>query len=190
MSDTPEEAHRMGKKFPQIDDKHREFIERQRIFFVGTAGAEGRVNISPKGMDSLRVLGSDRVAWLNLTGSGNETAAHLLENGRITLMFCSFEGIPMILRLYGEGRAVHPRDPAWGELIALFPPHPGARQIVDIEVDLVHTSCGYGVPLFEYTGEREQLTQWAERKGPQGIRQYWVEQNQNSLDGKPTGIGV
>lgn len=178
----------MGKKYPALDETHMAFIRAQKIFFVGTAAAQGRVNVSPKGLDSLRVLSPQRVAWLNLTGSGNETAAHVHEQDRMTLMFCAFEGAPNILRLYGHAQAIHPRDEAWREFAALFPAIPGARQIFDLSIDLVQTSCGFGVPLFEYAGERDQLLRWAEGKGEAGLRQYWQDRNQVSLDGKPTGI--
>ncbi len=178
----------MGKLHTQLTDDLAGFIQRQKIFFVGTATDGGRVNVSPKGMDTLRVVTEGRVVWLNLTGSGNETAAHLRENGRITLMFCALEGDPLILRLYGHARIFHPRDAEWDSLITLFPAIPGARQIIDMSVDLVQTSCGFGVPLFEFKAERDQLEQWAEKKGPEGIQQYWEEKNQASVDGKPTGI--
>lgn len=178
----------MGSQFTEIDDKLREFIAEQKMFFVGTATAEGRVNVSPKGMDTLRVLGPNRVVWLNLTGSGNETAAHLNQVNRITVMFCAFEGRPLILRLYGTAKVIHPRDEAWDELLGLFNSTEGARQLVDIEVDLVQSSCGFGVPLYDFTGHRDTLTRWAEQKGPEGVHQYWEEKNQESLDGDPTGI--
>ena len=178
----------MGDRFPAITDKIQAFIERQHIFFVATAAAEGRINLSPKGMDTLRVLDPNTVVWLNLTGSGNETAAHLRENGRMTIMFCSFERAPMIVRLYGKAAAYHRRDPQWRELIQLFPPLPGARQCIRMKVDLVQTSCGFGVPLFEYLGERETLRKWAEAKGEGGVEAYWREENLVSLDGKPTYI--
>jgi hypothetical protein len=178
----------MGRKYTEITEALRDFIERQHIFFVGTAASDGRVNVSPKGMDTLRVTGPKRVIWLNLTGSGNETAAHLRENERITLMFCAFEGDPKILRLYGEARVYHPGDAGWPELTACFAPIPGARQVIDVGIDLVQTSCGMGVPYFDYRAPREQLTQWAQNKGEQGLRQYWKEKNRTSLDGKPTGI--
>ena len=178
----------MAKQFDSIDERHSAFIRQQKIFFVATAGAEGRVNLSPKGMDSFRVLSSNKVIWLNFTGSGNETAAHLYQNGRITLMFCSYEGAPNILRLYGKGVVVHPRDAAWGDYIDLFPENPGARQIIEVDVDLVQTSCGYAVPLYDYQGERDTLARWADKKGEEGVRQYWVDKNQLSIDGKPTHI--
>jgi len=180
----------MGKLYKQLTDDLTGFIQRQKLFFVGTAADDGRVNVSPKGMDTLRVVTEDRVVWLNLTGSSNETAAHLRENDRITLMFCAFEGDPLVLRLYGHARIFHPRDAEWDSLLTLFPAIPGARQIIDMSIDLVQTSCGFGVPFFEFRAERDQLEKWAEKKGPEGIRQYWEEKNQISLDGKPTGIVV
>ena len=175
-------------RYQRIEDRLADFIRDQRVFFVATAARDGRVNVSPKGMDTLRLLGANRVVWLSVTGSGNETAAHLLESNRITLMFCAFEGDPMILRLYGSARVYHPRDPEWGELLPLFPALPGARQIIDVEVDLVQTSCGMGVPCYTYRGDREQLNDWAARKGEDGIRQYWEDRNRVTIDGKPTGI--
>ena len=178
----------MGTKYTEISDKLREFIEAQKVFFVGTAAAEGRVNVSPKGMDSLRVLGENRVVWLNMTGSGNETSAHVQSNARMTLMFAAFEGNPRILRLYGEARVIHRSDPEWAELSGLFDLKLGARQVFDLEVDLVQSSCGTGVPLLEYAGDRDQLKKWAERKGEAGVRQYWHDKNQVSLDGAPTHV--
>ena len=180
----------MAKQYSQLTGDLSDFIRRQKIFFVGTAASDGRVNVSPKGMDTLRVISASRVAWLNLTGSGNETAAHLLENNRITLMLCSFEGSPQILRLYGQAQVFHPRDAGWNGLTQLFTDIPGARQIVDVSIDLVQTSCGWGVPLFDFKDERDQLEKWAENKGTEGIRKYWEERNQQSIDGKPTGIGA
>ncbi len=139
----------MATQYEQISERLRRFIEEQQMFFVGTAAPDGRVNVSPKGLDSLRVLGPNRVAWLNGTGSGNETAAHLLRNPRITVMFCAFEGKPLILRLYGTARAVHEGDADWDDLAGQFPPMRGARNVFDVAVDLVQTSCGFGVPLYE-----------------------------------------
>lgn len=178
----------MGKRFPSIGEKHRAFIEKQHMFFVATAAKDGRVNVSPKGLDSLRVLDDRTVVWLNGTGSGNETAAHLLENPRMTLMFCAFEGNPLILRLYGQAKVYHPRDEAWNEYIGLFPTLLSARQIFRLTVDLVQTSCGFGVPLYGYEGDREQMHTWAENKGEAGIHAYWEEKNTLSLDGQPTQI--
>jgi len=178
----------MAQRYSEISDKLRAFIQAQKIYFVATAAADGRVNLSPKGLDSLRVLGKNRVVWLNVTGSGNETAAHVQENPRMTLMFNAFEGDPLILRLYGQARVVHQHDPDWVDLYSLFNPQPGARQIFDMNVDLVQTSCGMAVPRFEYVGERQELTHWAEKKGDEGIANYWRDKNQVSLDGKPTHI--
>jgi len=178
----------MAEKFEQLDDAHRRFIEAQHMFFVATAAAEGTVNLSPKGMDSLRIIGPNRVIWLNVTGSGNETAAHILENPRMTIMFCGFEAKPLILRLYGTARAVHQLDDEWGELAALLPPLPGARQIFDMHVDLVQTSCGYAVPYYDFVGERDTLNKWADKKGADGVSDYWRDNNQTSLDGLPTQI--
>lgn len=178
----------MGRRYAEISDPLKTFIEQQKIFFVGTATDNSRVNISPKGMDSLRVLGANRVIWLNVTGSGNETAAHLLTHPRMTVMFAAFEGAPMILRLYGTARAIHSSDAEWPTLYAHFPENPGARQIFDLSVDLVQTSCGMAVPFFDYVEEREQLNQWAVKKGEEGIHEYWQEKNQLSLDGLPTGM--
>ena len=178
----------MGQRYSEISEKLKHFIEDQKIYFVGTAAADGRVNISPKGMDSLRVLGDNRIVWLNVTGSGNETAAHVQENPRMTIMFSAFEGSPMILRLYGNAKAVHRNDPEWEALFSLFKPIPGARQIFDLTVDLVQASCGMAVPLFDYMQERDQLVNWAIKKGEDGLMEYWKEKNQTSLDGKPTNI--
>ena len=178
----------MGQRFSELSDNHIRFMTGQHIFFVGTAAADSRVNVSPKGMDSLRVLSSTRVVWLNVTGSGNETSAHVQRNPRMTIMFCAFEGQPLILRLYGQAKAIHPADPAWGELFPLFKPLPGARQIFDLTVDLVQTSCGMGVPNYTYAGDRESLNDWARKKGEEGVKRYWEEKNQVSLDGIPTSI--
>lgn len=178
----------MSEKFTEIREQHREFVEQQKIFFVGTAGPGGMASVSPKGMDSLRVMGDNRVVWLSLTGAENETAAHLLENDRMTLMFCAFEGVPLILRLFGHARVIHPRDAEWDQLFALFPSIPGARQILDMDVDLVLASCGKAVPYFDFMGEREDLKEWAERVGDEGLQGVWERKNQVSMDGKPTGI--
>jgi Pyridoxamine 5'-phosphate oxidase len=178
----------MGKQYEAIPDNLIDFIQKQKIFFVATAGSEGRVNLSPKGMDSLRIIDANTVHWLNVTGSGNETAAHILENQRMTLMFCAFEDTPMILRLYGKASMLQPSDTDWAQQIKNFPELPGARQIFTLNIDLVQSSCGMSVPFFDYKEERDQLNHWAEVKGEQGIEQYWTEKNALSLDGKPTGI--
>jgi len=178
----------MGQRYQELSDKHIEFIAQQKLFFVGTATADSRVNVSPKGMDTFRVLGSRRVAWHNLTGSGNETAAHVQQLPRMTLMFCAFEGAPLILRLYGTAKVIHKHDPEWNELFTLFKPLPGGRQIFDVALDLVQTSCGMAVPNYDYVGDRELLSEWAVRNGDDGIKRYWEEKNQTSIDGIPTHI--
>lgn len=178
----------MAQQYSEMSDKIKQFIESQKIFFVGTATSDGRVNVSPKGMDSLLVLDKNRIAWLNVTGSGNETSAHVQENSRMTIMFAAFEANPMILRLYGKAKAVHKNDAEWNKLFSLFKPIPGARQIFDLEVELVQTSCGMSIPFFDYVDEREQLKNWAVKKGEDSLIEYWKEKNQISLDGKPTNI--
>ena len=178
----------MAKFYDKLTARLQKFIEHQKIFFVATAPEEGRINLSPKGMDSLRVVDENRVLWLNVTGSGNETAAHLLYNPRITLMMCSFEGAPNILRIYGKGKAIHPNDAEWDQYIDLFPETPGSRQIFDITVESAQTSCGMSIPYFDYKGEREELNDWARDKGEAGIQQYWQDRNLTSIDGKPTGL--
>jgi hypothetical protein len=178
----------LSKLYKELDEKLQEFIACQKIFFVGTAGSEGHVNLSPKGMDSLRILNANQLIWLNLTGSGNETAAHVLEQSRMTLMFCSFEGKPLILRVYGKARAIHPRDEEWDEWISHFPEYPGSRQIFWLEVDLAQTSCGFAVPNYQYKGNREDLVYWTGKLGDEGVKNYWKEKNQTSIDGKPTKI--
>lgn len=177
----------MGKVFAALDDDAREFIARQHVFFVATAplAADGHVNLSPKGLDTFRVLGATTVAYLDLTGSGVETIAHLRENGRVTVMFCSFEGRPRILRLYGRGRAVEPGDAEWADLSAHFPALSGIRSLVVVEVERVADSCGYAVPRYEYVGDRPQLLDWAKKKGDDGLRMYQAQKNRTSLDGLP-----
>lgn len=178
----------MAQQFTELSAQHIEFINEQKIFFVATATADSRINLSPKGMDTLRVMNGSRVIWLNLTGSGNETAAHVQRNPRMTLMFCSFEKEPLILRLYGVAKAIHRKDPQWEELISYFPPLPGARQIFDMQIEMVQSSCGFGVPTFAYMGERTMLQTWAHKKGDEGVKRYWEEKNQTSIDGIPTHI--
>ncbi|HEY8567044.1 MAG TPA: pyridoxamine 5'-phosphate oxidase family protein [Beijerinckiaceae bacterium] len=181
----------MAKRFPCLDERHRAFIARQRLFFTASAAAGSRVNVSPRGTDCLRILDEGTVAYLDRTGSGNETAAHLLADGRLTLMFCAFEGPPLILRLYGRGEVIHRESEAFAALIAgpFGGEKPlGTRQIVRLAIDLVQTSCGYGVPFFAYEGERDQMDRWAEAKGETGIEAYWREKNETSLDGLPTGL--
>ncbi len=178
----------MARFYPELDARHRDFIAAQKIFFTATGTADSRLNLSPKGMDSLRVIDTKRVAYLDLTGSGNETAAHLKHDGRMTLMWCSFDADPLILRLYGRGRAVRRQDAEWSELRHNFPALPGERQIIVLDIDSVQTSCGYAVPMYAYQGERDTLARWAEKKGAVGLLDYWREKNQVSIDGLPTGL--
>lgn len=176
----------MARFYAELNDFHRRFIGEQQIFFVATAPADGRVNLSPKGMDTFRCIDERTVAYLDLTGSGNETAAHLQENGRITVMFCSFSEVPLILRIYGIGRRVLPGESGWDENAALFDILPGTRQIFRITVDSVQTSCGHAVPFFEMQAPRTQLVEWAEEKGDEWLEGYRQEKNRVSIDGRPT----
>jgi hypothetical protein len=181
----------MAKIHPMITEELKAFIARQHIFFVGSAplSGEGHVNLSPKGLDSFRVLSPYRVAYLDIVSSGNETSAHLLENGRITFMFCAFDGPPNILLLYGKGRSVLPGQPDWQELSAHFTLYPSTRQIIVADISRVQTSCGYGVPLYDYTGERDLHFKWAEKLGPAGLEKYKQENSMVSLDSLPTALG-
>ena len=178
----------MSKFTTKLTARLQKFIAVQKMFFVATAPNSGRINLSPKGMDSFKVVDEKRVLWLSVTGSGNETAAHLLENKRITIMFCSFEKAPNILRLYGVGKEIKPNDKAWNDLISLFPETPGARQIFDITIESTQTSCGMSIPFFEFKGERNDLNDWATAQGEEKIEQYWEDKNQTSIDGLPTNI--
>ena len=178
----------MSEQYAALSAELIDFIAAQKIFFVGSAAEDGRVNISPKGQDSLRVLGPNEILWMNLTGSGNETAAHIRQCNRITLMWCAFEGPPVILRAYGTAEVFHPRDSRFEEFAQLIPPVIGTRQYLLVSVDLVQTSCGYAVPFMDYVEDRTALGRWAEKRGAAGIRAYWQEKNQLSLDGRPTGV--
>lgn len=178
----------MGKKFDQLTQSQIDFIEQQKIYFVGTAASEGLVNISPKGMDSLKIINPKQVAWLNLTGSTNETAVHIQQLPRMTLMFCAFEGAPQTLKLFGQAQVLHQADPLWSSHIKLFADSAGARQIFILNIEIVVSSCGMSVPYFSYQGERDELKKWAKKKGQAGIEQYWLDKNQQSLDGKPSHI--
>jgi len=178
----------MAIKFESINKAHREFIEKQKMFVIGSAGAEGFINVSPKGMDSFRIVDENRVVWMNHTGSGNETSAHVQENGRMTIMFNSFDKTPLILKLYGDAIVVHDADERWEELSSLFPHYIGARQFFELKIELVLTSCGFGVPQYKYIGERNKLQKWAEKKGREGMKLYWSEKNVETLDGVETKI--
>jgi hypothetical protein len=174
----------MGQIRAFIDDSARKFIEAQPLFFVGSAplDSKGHVNVSPKGLDTLRVLGPTTVAYLDLTGSGIETVSHLKENGRIVLMFCAFQGPPKILRLHGRGRVLEAERKEFLDLEAHFPEYEGKRAIILVEVSRVSDSCGYSVPLLQFQGDRNQLSAWANKLGPEGLKKYRKEKNQKSID--------
>jgi hypothetical protein len=176
----------MAKFYTELNASLKEFIGRQHIYFNASAPTRGRINISPKGLDTFRILNDRRVAYLDLTGSECETAAHIAENGRLTLMFCSFDSKPLILRLYGTGRVVHRRNPEWDELHPLFPSFPGERQIILLDIESIMSTCGFAVPLFEFTGHREQLTEFACKLGEAAMDDYRRQKNQTSIDGLPT----
>ena len=177
---------RMGKVCDRVEETVQDFIRAQHVFFVGTAplGAEGHVNVSPKGPDGFRVLDPKRVAYLDHPGSGIETVAHLRENGRIVLMFCAFDGPPKIVRIYGRGRTIEPEDAEFPALLPRFAPRVVPRAIIHVDVERVADSCGFGVPTYEYRGERDQLVAWAEKKGPD-VEAYQREKNATSIDGLP-----
>ena len=180
----------MAKFSDSILDQHREFIEKQKMFFVSSAplSADGHINLSPKGIDSFRILSPNQVAYMDIVGSGNETSAHVLENGRITIMFCAFDGPPNILRIYGAGRTVLPSDTEWAELAEHFKLQLSTRQIILVDVHKVQTSCGFSVPLYEYMGERDLAQKWAISKGTEGLEAYKAEKNRISMDGLPTAL--
>ena|SRR4028119_529045 len=178
----------MAKFYREIPPSLQDFIQEQKLFFTATAPQQGRINLSPKGIDTFRCIDSKSVAYLDLTGSGNETAAHLIENDRMTIMFCSFSEEPMILRLYGQGSVIRSRDKEWERFHSLFDYLPGERQIIVLAVDSVQTSCGYGVPLYAFKQERGTLLEWATKKGEQGIQEYWTAKNQKTIDGLPTKL--
>lgn len=182
----------MAKFYDTITERMHEFIQQQHLFFVATAplSTSGHVNLSPKGLDSFRILSPNQVAYLDLTGSGSETSAHVLENGRITFLFCAFDGAPNIVRLYGNGRVILPASAEWPELRALFSTYPGIRQIITADITLTMTSCGYSVPLYDYVGERDTLIRWAETKGEDGLVVYRQEKNMCSLDDLPTPLAA
>jgi hypothetical protein len=182
----------MAKFYESINPELQAFIEKQHIFFVASAplSAEGHVNLSPKGLDAFRVLSPNRVAYIDIISSGNETSAHTLENGRITFMFCSYEGNPLILRLFGRGKAVLPGHPEWASLAALYTVFPSTRQIITADISLVQTACGFGVPEYTYNGERDEHFKWAEKKGPEGLERYKQEHSMVSLDGLPTDLAI
>jgi len=179
----------MGKTYSSILPEHESFIQEQKMFFVGTAAANGHVNISPKGYDTFRILSPNKVAYLDLTGSGNETSAHLSENNRITFMFVSFAGKPLILRLYGNGKVILPGSNEWDDFARIFELYPGYRQVIVADIEIVKTSCGYSVPFYSYEGERNVLKDWAINKGEDKLIQYRKEKNSVSMDGIMTPLG-
>ncbi len=178
----------MGTSYTSIFPEHDAFIKAQKMFFVGSAAQAGHVNISPRGYDTFRILSPNQVAYLDLTGSGNETSAHLSVNPRITFLFMAFEGKPLILRLYGEGRVVLPGSDDWNELSSHFELLPGYRQIVVADIDIVKTSCGFSVPLYSYEGDRSLLIDWANNKGEEQLVDYRKKKNSVSMDGIPIRI--
>lgn len=178
----------MAKFYSEISFSLENFIKEQKVFFTATVPRKGRINLSPKGMDTFRCIDHKTVAYLDLTGSGNETSAHLNEDSRMTIMFCSFSEKPLILRLYGHGRVIRPRDKDWQKFYSLFQPLPGERQIIVLDVDSAQTSCGHGVPIYEFKEERQTILEWAEKKGEQGIYEYWQAKNIKSIDGLPTKL--
>lgn len=178
----------MAEQFSELNKKHINFINKQHIYFVATAESEGYVNVSPKGMDSLRIINNTKVAWLNLSGSGNETAAHLLENNRMTLMFCSFDKKPLIMRLYGSAKTIHERDPEWHDYINLFPEYTSSRQVFILDLEMVQTSCGYAVPHYDFLSERNTLVKIDDKVGKSGIIERQIKYNTKSINNKVTGI--
>lgn len=177
----------MGKEYTEIDERIRNWIDRQKLFFVATAplAQDGHVNCSPKGLDTLRVLGPHTLAYADLGGSGIETVAHVRENRRITIMLCAFDGPPKIFRFFGRGRSVEPGDADFETLLAQFPDLPKVRNVVVVDVDRIIDSCGYGVPEFEFRKHRDSLTNWANSKSDEEIVAYRHENNRTSLDGLP-----
>ena len=177
----------MGKVFEIIDDSLQQFISAQQMFFVATAplSREGHVNLSPKGLESFCILDGRTVAYADFVGSGIETVAHIRENGRIVLMFCAFEGPPKILRLHGRGEVIEPAHAEFDSLAARFPAHPGLRAIIRVHCTRISDSCGFGVPIYEYRGQRSQLVDWADRQGPERLIEYQRQKNSRSIDGLP-----
>ncbi len=172
----------------KLNESLKTFIDEQKMFFTASAPMQGRINLSPKGMDSFRILDDNTVAYLDLTGSGNETSAHIQENGRMTIMFCSFTETPLILRLYGQGEVVKKDSTKWLEMSNLFPHYDGERQIILLHIELLQTSCGFGVPVYEYVGDKtisKKLKDWEHHLTKEA---YWAAKNQKSIDGLPTNI--
>ncbi len=182
----------MGIQTSKLNGSFKQFIERQILFFVATAGPRGRVNLSPKGLDSLKIINDNQIVWLSVTGSGNETAAHVLQNPRMTLMFCAFEGDAFTLRVYGAAQVIYPPHDEWDQLYSLFPNYAGARNIFKLDIDLVTTSCGTGVPEMTFVRQRAEteLVPWYAELGVAGVKAFWRKKNMTSIDDAPTGIIV
>ncbi len=181
----------MAKDYPALNANHRDFIARQHMFFTASAAAGTRINLSPRSIDMFRVIADNTVLYLDRTGSGNETAAHLKADGRLTIMMCATDGPPLILRLYGQGRAIQHGSDEYAALLAAHfdDTEPlGARQMIVLDIELVKTSCGYGVPLHDYKGERETMDKWEASKGAEGLETYRRQKNLESMDGLPTGL--
>lgn len=178
----------MADFFECLNEKHIKFIKKQKVFFTASAPVKGRINLSPKGMESFVCLNNKQVAYLDVVGSGNETAAHIKENGRLTIMLCSFDKQPLIMRLYGTGEVVQPDDKLWNELSIHFPHYKGTRQIILLNIDSLQTSCGYGVPLMDFVKERPTLIKWAEGKTNDELKKYQIKKNAKSIDGLDTGL--
>ncbi len=181
----------MAKQYPSLNNDLSDFIKRQNIFFTASGTKDSHINLSPRSTECLRIINENTAVYHDKTGSSNETAAHMKADGRLTIMFCSFEGPPKILRLYGQGEVLHRNSEEYKTIIEKSfnsQTYPGARQIIRLNFDLVQTSCGFGVPLFDYQDDRDNLDRWAENQGPEGIKDYWQRKNLNSLDGLPTGI--
>ena len=180
----------MARQFDKLSEQHLKFINAQKMFFVATAAPGTKINLSPKGLDTFRIVDNKTVIWMNVTGSGNETGAHISEHPQMTIMFCSFDKNPLIMRLYGKARSIYRNDDDWDNLRAQFGDIAGARQIFEVKLDMVQTSCGFGVPLYEYIGDRGMMDKWARDKGENEIENYWKEKNMTSIDGRPTGMKV
>ena len=180
----------MGIETNKLNRSFRAFIEKQKLFFVATAASDGRVNLSPKGLDSLKVINDNQIVWLSVSGSGNETSAHILKNPRMTLMFCAFEGEPLILRVYGSTNVFYPRHDEWQDYVKLFPDYAGTRSIFQLEIEHVTTSCGTGVPEMAVVSGRAEkdLVPWFKELGAAKVEEFWAKKNVTSIDGFPTGI--
>lgn len=178
----------MANFFDELNEDMKKFINSQKMFFVATAPKEGKINLSPKGLESLKIVSNNKILWLNYFGSGNETAAHLLEDNRMTLMFCAYEGEPLIIRVYAKVNVIQEKDEQWNSYIKEFSQTNGARQVFELEIESVNSSCGWGVPLYEYKGQREKLTTYYDNSTKEEHLNYMKKNNQVSFDGKETKL--